>query len=439
MAIIRPFHGVRYNPARIADLSAVISQPHDRVRHGLQDKYYDADPHNVVRLIKGRRTDGDGLVDNIYTRATDTYQRWLREGVLVREESPAFYLLRQTFQTVDGVTRTRQALIAALELSRFDEGIILPHERTLSASMEERLGLLRATSTNFGSVFVLYPGDEIDRLLSPIADTPPLVQGRELHENQVLQQFWAVTDPDLAQSIAEAMSPLRKLIIADGHHRYETALAYRDEMRALHLDAPADAAFNYRLVALVSMDSPGLVILPTHRLIRSDRGLDTGEMIRRAERYFDVSVVGERGEMERALAAVPRDALPHFGLYNGVTAVLRLRDSRAMDELAPDRSRDWRMLDASVVHELFIERVLGIDSEAVQRERGIEFLRDPEMGFRAVDSGQADCLLVLNPTRAEQVRACSVAGERMPQKSTDFYPKVISGLVMMPVGADQRL
>ena len=329
--------------------------------------------------------------------------------------------------------------MAALELARFDEGIILPHERTLSASMEERLELLRATSTNFGSVFVLYPGDEIDRLLSFIAKEPPLLEVRELYENEVLQRFWAIRDPDLIQAIADAMSPLRNLIIADGHHRYETALAYREEMRALHPDAPADAAFNYRLVALASMDSLGLVILPTHRLIRSGHGLDTGEMLRRAERYFEVRTVDSRAELESAMAIAKGEAIPHLGLYNGVTAVLRLRDPQIMDELLPSRSRGWRMLDASVVHELFIERVLGIDREAVQCKEGIEFLRDPERGYRAVTDGQADCLLILNPTRAEQVQACSVAGERMPQKATDFYPKVISGLVLMPVGAGERL
>jgi uncharacterized protein (DUF1015 family) len=440
MATIRPFRGVRYNPEKIDDLSTVISQPYDRVRHGLQEKYYAQSPHTVVRIIKGREEPGDDEQNNVYTRARDYFQAWLKEGVLMREERPALYVLHQTFTLPNGDTKTRKGLIAALELSRFDEGIVLPHERTLSGPKVDRLNLMRATAANFGHIFMLYPGDRINQVLDAAIVNQPGFKLRELFEHDVVQQFWPVTDTEVIQAVVEEMAPRRNLIIADGHHRYETALNYREEMRAAHPDAPANAGFNYRMVTLVSMEDPGLVILPTHRLILSYGQMSGPEALSRAEekRYFKVTPVANRAALEAALAQA-EPSHPCFGLYDGAYAVLKLRDPAVLAELLPDRSPDWRLLDVSVLHELFIERVLGIDKEAVERKTNIEYLRDPQMGYDAVDQGEAQFLLVMNPTRMAQVRDCTSAGEKMPQKSTDFYPKVVSGLVMMPIGRDERL
>jgi uncharacterized protein (DUF1015 family) len=440
MATIKPFRGVRYNPENITDLSAVVSQPHDRVRHGLQDKYYDLSPYNIARIIKGKEYADDGEHDNTYTRARDAYHAWVQEGVLTRENAPAFYVLRQTFTLPDGDTKTRQALIAALELAHFDEGIVLPHERTLAKSMADRLNLLHATAANFGCIFMLYPGSGINEILNPLVERQPGVELRELFENEVRQQFWVVTDPDAIAAVTEEMAPRRHLIIADGHHRYETALKYRDEMRAQLSDTPANAGCNFCLAALVSMDDPGLVILPTHRLIRSPNGTSGADALEKAREYFEVTPVTDRSDMEAALrAGRPPHPRPFFGFHDGASAVLTLRDPDVMARLLPDRTPDWRMLDVAVVHELFIERVLGISKEDVSQNGHVEFLRDPRMGYDAVARREADFFLVMNPTRIEQVRACSAAGERMPQKSTDFYPKVISGLVSLPVGVDERL
>jgi len=438
MATIRPFRGVRYNPQKIPDLSAVISQPYDRVRHGLQDKYYDLSPYNIVRVIKGKEQPGDGEGNNVYTRARDTYRAWLQEGALMREETPALYVLHQTFTLPDGSTRTRQGLIAAFELSRFDEGVVLPHERTLSGPKVDRLNLMRATEANFGHIFMLYPGDRINELLGAAVEGLPGFELHELFERDVTQQFWAVTDPRVVAAVVEEMAPKRNLIIADGHHRYETALNFRDEMREKYPDAPANAGFNYRMVTLVSMEDPGLVILPTHRLIHSYGRMDGAAALQRAKDYFDVTPVADRTALEAALAQA-QPSHPRFGFYDGTYAVLTLQDAAVMERALPDRAPVWRLLDVSVLHELFIERVLDIDQAAVERKENIEYLRDPQMGYDAVDQGEAEFLLVMNPTRMEQVRACTAAGEKMPQKSTDFYPKVISGLVMRAIGAQERL
>jgi uncharacterized protein (DUF1015 family) len=440
MATIKPFRGVRYNPERIPDLSYVVSQPHDRMQHGLQDKYYELSPYNIVRIIKGKEERSDnGSVENVYTRARDAYQSWLQEGILKRDESPAFYVLQQTFSMPDGSVKTRLALIAALELTFFEEGIVLPHERTLAKSMAGRLNLVRAAAVNFGCVFMLYPGGGINEILAPAVEKSPPLELRELHEKEVLQRFWPVTDPDVITTVIEKMVPRRHLIIADGHHRYETALTYRGEMRSKYLQAPASAAFNYRLVALVSMDDPGLVILPTHRLIHAHTGITSAEALARAKAYFEVKLLESPEALEAALAAGRDAARPSLGLYDGTSALLTLRDPEVMVHLLPHHTPDWRTLDIAVVHELFIERVLGIDKRAIAHDSAVEFLRDPQMGYDAVNRGEANFFLVMNPTRIEQVRACTAAGERMPQKSTDFYPKMISGLVALPVDAEETL
>jgi uncharacterized protein (DUF1015 family) len=257
-------------------------------------------------------------------------------------------------------------------------------------------------------------------------------------ESAVEQRFWVVDDPQVVAAVVEEMAPKRNLIIADGHHRYETALNYRDEMQAQQPEPRADAAFNFTQVTLVSMSDPGLVILPTHRLIHSYGRLTAREALERAREYFDVTPVADRAALERSLAQAEPSHL-RFGFYGGTYTVLALRDPEVLTRLLPDRAACWRMLDVTVLHELFIERVLGIDKGAVERKENIDYLRDPAPGYAAVDRKEAQFLLLLNPTRMEQVRACTAAGERMPQKSTDFYPKVISGLVMMPIGVGERV
>jgi uncharacterized protein (DUF1015 family) len=439
MATIKPFMGVRYNAEKIGDLSKVVSQPHDRVRHGLQQRYHDMSPYNVVRLIKGKAHSGDDDGGSVSARARDTYLSWVRDGVLVRDQMPAVYVLRQKYGLPGGGTGTRLCLIGALELSDFDEGTVLPHEDTLPDTLRSRVDLLRATSVNLGTVLMLYAGTTIDELLAPAIAQPPTFELREHHETEVLQQFWVLTDPFLIASLAEEMAATRNLIIADGHHRYEASLRYREEMRRRHPEAPSSAGFNHRLVALASMDDPDLTILATHRLIHANGGMDEAEVLHRAEEYFEVEPLGGQAELAGWLHGARGDSRPCFGVYDGLSAGLTLRRPDALERLLPGRSRDWRLLDVTVAHELFIERVLGIGKHVVMGEKQVEYLRDPGMGYAAVDRREADLMLLMRPTRVEQVQACSLSGERMPQKSTDFYPKVISGLVMLPVGADERL
>jgi len=440
MADIRPFRGLRYNTSKVA-LSDVITQPYDRIHEAEQERYYALSPYNLVRIIQGKKTLWDTDAENVYTRARCYARTWLAEEILLRDPHPALYVLEQTYATPTGETRTRRGVCAALRLTRFDKGIILPHERTLSGPKLDRLLLTRATETAWGHIFILYPDEtnQVNSILQPYLESrTPQVAREQVVESTVEQRFWVVDDPGVIAAVVEEMAPKRNLIIADGHHRYETALNFREEMRQKYPNHPQETAFNYAMVTLVSMSDPGLVILPTHRLIHSYERMSREEVRSRAAEYFDVTPVMDRVALE-ALLSRAEPGRPRFGLYDGAYAILTLRDPGVLERLLPERAPAWRTLDVTVLHELFIERVLGIDKTAVERKENIDYLRDPQPGYEAVAKGKAQFLLLMNPTRIEQVRACTAAGEKMPQKSTDFYPKVVSGLVMMSVAADETL
>lgn len=441
MAHLAPFRGIRYNPNKVGDLSKVVSQPYDRVRYGLQDEYYDLHPYNVVRIIKGREQERDTPDHNVYTRARDFYQTLLDAGYLLRDTEPAFYVYHQTFTLPNGSELTRRAFISALELVEFSEGIVLPHERTLSGPKVDRLNLLRATAVNFGQIFMLYPDAEnrINSLFDVAVDgSPPDVDVRELFEKDVRQQVWVVTDPEVVGKVVAEMAPKTGLIIADGHHRYETALNYRGEMRRAYPGAPESAAFNYRMVTLVSMDDAGLTILPTHREMHSYSAKTTDQILADAAEYFEVTSMTSATALEAALAEATQTDR-RIGFYDGTYYLLRLKGPEVMAKIVPDRVEEWRMLDVSILHELLIERVMGISKEKVAAKENIDYHRDLDMAINHVDEGKAQCIFIMSPTRMDEVKACSDKGAKMPQKSTDFYPKVITGLVAMSVEMTERL
>ena len=431
---IKSFRGLRYNPDKFCDLSEVITLPYDRIHEAEQAQYYDLSPYNFVRIIQGVRTP-DEEENNVYTRARGYMLNWLAEQALIRDPAPTLYVLEQTFVTADGIKHTRRGLTAALELTTFDEGVVLPHERTLSGPKIDRLHLTETTQVSWGHIFMLYPDDagEVNALLQPFMDAhlPAVVRDRVI-EPDVEQAFWVVNDADVIAAVTEAMKSKGPLIIADGHHRYETALNYRDQMRARHPDAPADAAFNYVMVTLVSMSDPGLVVLPTHRLIHSYRQMDSKALLKAVAPYFTVESMADLGMLREHLADASPEH-PRFGFYDGAYALLTLKSLDVMADLLPARDANFRALDVTVLHELIIEKVMGLSKESVARKENLTYLRDMTPGFEAVDKGEANFLFLLNATRIGQVRACTAADERMPQKSTDFFPKVIGGLVALPL------
>lgn len=441
MAKVAPFRGVRFNANKVGDLGQVVTQPYDRIGPELQREYYDLHRYNIVRLIQGQKFEDDTPGHNVYTRAHDFYRTWLEAGYLLRDAAPAFYVYRQTFTLPDGAELTRQAFIGALELVEFSEGIVLPHERTLSGPKADRLNLMRATAFDFELIFMLYPdpNNRIKALFdAAIGSQPPDADLNELFEKDVRQQVWAVDDPKAVAAVMAEMAPKMGLIIADGHHRYETAINYRNEMREKNPKAPASAAFNYAMISFVSMDDPGLTILPTHRLILGYKTKTPAEILEGARASFEVTAEPNRAALEAAMAqATPDDR--RLGFYDGQYYLLRLRDPAIMDQVVPERAAEWRQLDVSILHELIIERVMGITKKQVEAKEHLDYFRNLNEALAEVDAGRAECVFILNPTRIAEVKACSSCGEKMPQKSTDFYPKMISGLAMMDVGATERL
>ncbi len=440
MANLKPFKGIRYNPEKAGDIATLISQPYDRVRHGLQDQYYALSEYNITRIIKGKEFENDHIGENVYTRAQAFLSKWLAEGVLQYEEKPAVYVYHQEF-TLNGKTVTRKAMIGALELARFEEGIVLPHERTHDGPKMDRLMLTRATEAYFGNIFILYPDAEnkIDDILDAAIQREPDIDVRELFEKDVRQMLWVVTDEKVLAAVQAEMTPKRGLIIADGHHRYETALTYRDEQRAKHPDAPANAAFNYLMVALVSMSNPGLTILPTHRLIFDYKAMSAADILAKAAEYFDIEEVDDRAALEAKMdASLGKTGC--FGLVSrGAYHFLTLNSVAVMDSLAPDRAQAWRELDASILHKLLLEKIMGIPEAQIDAKEGIEYLREPDLGYERVANEETAFLFILNATRMEQITACTAIGEKMPQKSTDFYPKIVTGLAIFDVGADEKM
>ncbi len=444
MAHIEPFRGIRYNTHKIADLSQVIGQPYDRIDDELQQRYYEQSPYHIVRLIWGQAEPGDRPEEpdgpNVYTRAQAYYAMWRDQEILTRESTPSIYVFHQKF-TYNGQRLTRKGLICALELTPFSEGIVLPHERTHAGPKLDRLRLTRTTQLDLGQAFILYPDAEnrVNALLDAAIDgRPPDLDAVELFERDVRQQLWTLDDPAVIAAVQAELAAQRGLIIADGHHRYETALAYRDEMHARYPNAPANAAFNFKMVTLVSMQDPGLVILPTHREIWG-WPISGAQLLERAAALFEVVSVGNLSE---CLAQMHINRRRHaIGLYaeNGFH-VLVMRDPTQLEAfISGSYSVAWKSLDVSILHRIVLEQLVGLPVQAVERQTHIRYHRDPRPAIENVEQGKSNLLFLLNPTAIEQVRACAQAGEPMPQKSTDFYPKMIAGLTIMPVSADETI
>lgn len=447
MAVIKPFHGIRYNPDKIDDLQTVVSQPYDKIDAALQDRYYELNPYNIVRIIQGKTEENDlPLVPNahnVYTRAREYFNQWMAEKVLIREQQPAFYAYEQTFTVGDG-TFTRLGLIAAVELVDFDEGIILPHERTHSGPKEDRLRLLSTLQANTEQIFILYPDEKNainDLVRQAIQERDPAIDVVEIKESDVQQRVWPITDPAILQAIQHEMDPKRGLIIADGHHRYSTGLNYRNSQREAHPDAPPNAAFNYVAATLVSMDDPGLVILPTHREIHHFDGVNPKRILEKARQHFSVEAAAG---LDDTLAAVNAHPTGHaFGFYAGPEVgfhVLTLKDDAlALQLINNDHSPQWKALSVSILHQVLLEQIAEVPAEGIEDKTMIRYHRDPQEAVGNIDRGEGNFVFFLSPTRMEHIKAVAAQGEKMPQKSTDFYPKVISGLTMLSVKPDETL
>ncbi|MGI6264102.1 MAG: DUF1015 domain-containing protein [Acutalibacteraceae bacterium] len=420
MADLHPFRAWRFTE-KAGAIDELTCPPYDIISETQRQAYLARNEHNIIRLELPR----DGA--DPYAAAGETLRRWMDGDVLRRDETAAFYVYDITF-TVDGVTRTVGGFMARTRLEEFSRGIVLPHEFTLSKAKEDRFRLMQATNCNFSHIYALYREDSgaVEARLNAARQTPPLAELTD--EAGLTHRLWAITDPAAIEEIRRCLADT-KLYIADGHHRYETALRYRDERRAA--GAPVGSGADFVMMMLVEMSHPGLVVFPTHRLIRDLDGFDPSAVLAACEEFFTVEHI-PLPAAEKRLAAGYDAGQKVFAFYTGgdTAALLTLRDAAVMDAVLPDRSPVSRQLDVNVLHTLILERLMGIDKENMANQKNLTYTRSAAEAVDGVQSGRFQACFLINPTRVEEIRDVAAAGEKMPQKSTYFYPKLITGLTV---------
>jgi len=434
MASLLPFRGLRYNTNRPLDLAMVTAPPYDCISPEMQQDLYRLHPYNVVRLIYGQQSESDTESDNRYTRAADCLKKWQAGGVLIREGHPALYLYEQEF-TADGHTLIRRGFMARVALEEFGSGSIHPHEQTFSGPKEDRLSLLKATHVNLSQIFALYP-DETNEVMS-VFDRRPLARPDLVVTDHlgIINRMWVIPHEETAAEVSSLMHR-RPLLIADGHHRYGTALNYRNYLRNRGEDVSGHHPANYTSIMCVSMSNPGLTIFPTHRVLDNPPGVDAKRMKAILASHFTwQEFTGAEAVSGRMAEHINAGDGVAFGIYirgDQAAYVARLKDIGYMDKLAPDHSADWRRLDVAVLHRLVIERLLT-DALGPLDDLQMRYVHLAGEAFDAVHEDGAAVAFLLKAPRIDQVETIAGSGELMPQKSTYFYPKLLSGLVMNPL------
>ena len=431
MPDIRPFRGVRYDMTQVGDLSAVVAPPYDVIDAELQDRLYDASPHNIVRLELNREQADDTPAANRYTRATRFLKEWTRDRILRADPLPAYYLVHQIFE-VEGVTHTRKGFLARVRLEPFGEGKIYPHEQTLSGPKADRLALFNATQYNLSPIFGLYPdqdGEVLRRAEGGLRDRTP----QEVTDHLgVLNRLWEVHDMETQTAIQGLMAG-RPVFIADGHHRYETGVKFRDDQTAAGEITGDDDPANFCLMMLVGMSDPGLIIQPTHRLVQGYPGLTSPALARVLGDEFAIVPVGQgeegaRNAWEMIELGEEQDTLAFGTRADGQWMTAKLKNSKRIDALAPDHSPDWRSLGVSILHVLVFDDLLKSFGTA-----SCTYVHTLSEVNASLARGDCDLACLVPPAGMEYVEAIASNLEKMPPKSTYFYPKLLSGLVLNPL------
>ena len=421
---IEPFRGLLYNPERAGPLSEVIAPPYDLIDAAMQERLYQRSPYNVVRLELARDPDR-------YAASAKALAAWNKDGVLTRAARPAIYLYKQRF-AIQGRTLERSGFIVRLRLEKFASGRILPHERTFPAAKEDRLRLLTATETNISSIFGLYAGryPELDALRARVAAREPLLAATD--DLKIENELRAIVDASEIKTIRDALDAPR-ILIADGHHRYETALEYSQRRRAAdgnHADA---RPYDYALMTLVAWDDPGLVILATHRVVKRLGAEALASFAARVAEQFEVEEISDRDRLRERLKDAGNGAIA-VALRNYPSWRLsRLKDRAAMESILPKTPQAVRELDVSILHGAILERIFGIGPEQVRAGGNIDYTINFDGALDTVARGEADGAFLMNPPSIRDVERVSDAGATMPEKSTYFFPKLATGLVMNPV------
>ena len=421
MAEIKAFKGMRYS----GDAGAICQlccPPYDIISDTQRQEFLDANPNNIIRLELPKG-------DEPYKTASEILKMWQDKGVLVKEDKPAIYIYEEEF-TAYGVRKSIKGIIARVKVEEFSKGIILPHEFTLSKAKEDRFNLMKATNCNFSQIYALYM-DEAHTTLNTIDDNSKDDAVLEFTDNDnVTHRLWIVTDEAVIEKLVADFAD-RKLYIADGHHRYETALNYRNYCRENGISKEGDAQ-DYQMIYLVDMEHPGLVVFPTHRLVRDLETFNKENILEQCKDYFEVEEKSDVENMEKDLDVLYQQGKKAFGFFCGGDSwvQLTLKSFDSIKELLPDLSKASQELDVTVLHTLILEKIFGIDKENMANQINLTYTKYFREAIDGVNNKEFQCAFILNPTRVTEIRDVALAGEKMPQKSTYFYPKMITGMVM---------
>jgi uncharacterized protein (DUF1015 family) len=435
MMEVRPFKAFRFDPNVVGDVGRCIAPPYDVISDVEREELYRRSEHNVVRITKGKITPSDNGQHNQYTRAAELLQKWIAEGVLKPDDRETIYGYVQDFE-IDGVTYRRLTFIALGKLEDFGK-VVRPHEQVFAKPVQDRLNLKKATAARFGLVFMLYddPQGVADRAITEAAGQTPLVDFMDDHG--VRHQLFAITEADKIQAIVRMMGD-KSVIIADGHHRYTTGLTYMRES--------GNPAAKYQMLAFTNTAQKGLIVLATHRVVGGIDGFKWQEFILRLVPGFTVMKIGDspdakskesaKQNMLRMMKTVHEQDETPLGIYlgNGNFYVAVLKDKSLMKAAAPDKSEAWRTLDVAVLQKLILEQLLGLTEEKMGNSDFVEYVKDVPNAIdeiiRQVDSGRKQVAFFTNPVKMQHLARIADAGERMPHKSTYFYPKMYTGLTI---------
>ncbi len=423
MADVRAFRGLCYNQAKIDQLAEVIAPPYDVISPEQKQNLLARSPYNIVRLIL---PDGE----HPYENASNLLQNWIERQVLHPDLDPSLYCYHQTFKTPEGEEKTRKGFLALIRLVDFEEGIVLPHEATLSAPKEDRLQLLRATRTNFCPIFSLYSDPErtIDRLLEPFTSVPP--RAKAVDGDGILNTFWAIFDRDTVEKVHSLMKK-HWVLIADGHHRYEACLLYRNERS--REDKNPDAPFHFTLMFFCNIHQPGITVLPYNRAVLNLPDFDPQTILRKASEYFEVATQDDSRIAQQDLKRAGHENTAFLARFTGSSHfyLFTLKPGLPLSTFYPPGTPESvQKLDVNVLHKVFLGTILSISDEDIQNQKYLKYYKNSDDEQKDFEEGKLQIAFFLNPTRVEQVVEVSQARKKMPQKSTFFYPKVLTGFVL---------
>lgn len=437
MAKIKPFRMVHYNSQAAGDLSKLITPPYDIISSQEQEAFYQSNPFNIIRLVLGKQYSDDAESNNRYTRAAAALKQWLEEGVLVRENRPSLTVYRMDFQQPDGGTASIDGLVVLVKVDEYGKGKVLPHEKTYQGPKADQLNLIRACRANLTPIHALF-NDEPNAVMGEYAkfvEGPP--QQATTDGDGTVHKTWSIEDEDVIAKIASLLLP-KSLFIADGHHRYETALAYRNEVRASGTADP-DGPHEYMMIYLTSMSHPGLTILPAHRMVKGLKELNPSAINRALSPYFEIEELAfsqdDRDEVSKVLVERIRSYSGVGGKFGMVVQgeqcfrLLRLKDRYAVDSLIDaEIPSTLRGLDVTILREVIMNHGLGLGKD--NSEGHIEYTPLVSEALDRAQRGEVQISFILNPTRVDQMRVAAELGHKLPHKSTYFFPKLSSGLVL---------